>query len=184
MQGVGEERRNMITNISFTYYGRGVVPAFTALGECAKLRQLNVNVMCFTTGGPGNDDLTSVPGLKKLLKIRGCTEVTITYEDGSTNRYSEDNRRKFEKMLKNELCKPKVEPKRKTKKTSRASKDLCSEEKGQERSSGKDKKTVGAEAKAPKSKGQGKTPWAATSKTTKAGAKGNKTLAVIPEAAK
>jgi hypothetical protein len=189
LYSIGGERRKHIRNISFDYSGLEAFEAFILLGKCANLKQLHVNASMETMKGSRlatRDDLTTAPGLKKLLEIRGCTEVTVSY--GSIygpyfGRHSEDNFRKFENLLKTELCKERLEPAEQDKKKPKASKDNCKETK-KCKLSGKGKKGSGVVAKAAKAKARGKKALTATFKATKARLKDNDISSTAPKIAK
>jgi hypothetical protein len=53
--------------------------------------------------------------MKQLLKVRGCTEVTVKLHNSYTGRHLSDAQkkefRKFEELLERELCRPREEGK-------------------------------------------------------------------------
>jgi hypothetical protein len=115
LKGIGGERRNLITDISFEYCGLKLNDAFALLQECANLKKLHVDTSYETLARArgGQKDLCTANGLKSLLKVRGCKDVTTTHRTHpSWDHIAQESIEKFRNLLTTELCKGRKQPKK------------------------------------------------------------------------
>jgi len=117
LKGISDERRNLMRNISFEYGGKKLNEGFDLLQKCANLEKLHVGTSSNTTNRARGDqrDLCNANGLKSLLKVRGCKEVTTTHSLNYDYRdfvVTKESVERFQELVKTELCKERKEVKK------------------------------------------------------------------------
>jgi hypothetical protein len=102
--------------IHLLYQGKSVNKGFQQLADCLRLEALHIEIVRNTTAGTRDDDkvdLCVANGLKQLRKVR-CKEVVVKREDDGYwgGEFTDENVKKFEDMLKEELCQERKEVKK------------------------------------------------------------------------
>jgi len=111
LKSLGKFQRDLIRSVYFDLRGKSRSEGIEWLADCANLRSLKIEVHSLPTQG----GFSRVNGVKQLLKVRGCSEVTVSFTRSRELRMptlglppSEEQIKNFEEFLKRELCKPRL----------------------------------------------------------------------------
>lgn len=107
---IGKTRRDLIRSINVKYDASiARVPGLTLLADCAGLEKLKIGLgVGALSGARQQNRLFGITGLKTLMKVRGCKDLTIEPSQWIMERYGpagNNQSQEFEGRLRRELCK-------------------------------------------------------------------------------